>query len=140
MAERRIVPFEEGYFTVPDDPATPPRLIGTRCRACGEHFYPRRVICAKCLSDQTEEAQLGPRGKLYTYTFLHSPGFGEYKAGVKGYPAGQVDLAEGPRIQAVLLAEPGELRIGMEMELTLATVATDKEGREVVMYRFRPLA
>ena len=45
----RRVPIEPGFFTIPDDPAEPPRLLGSRCRACGEHFFPRREICAKCL-------------------------------------------------------------------------------------------
>ena len=35
-------PIEDGYFTIPDDPAEPPRLLGSRCPACGEVFFPRR--------------------------------------------------------------------------------------------------
>ncbi len=41
------VPIEPGYFTVPDDPAEPPRLLGSRCPSCGEQFFPRRHVCAK---------------------------------------------------------------------------------------------
>lgn len=138
MAER--VPYEEGYFTVPADPAEPPRLLGARCRACGERFYPRRVTCARCLADDVEPVLLGPRGTLYTHTFLHAVGFGEHKSKLQGYAAGQVDLTEGPRVQAVLAGRAGDFRIGMPMELVLETVAQDKDGRDVVMYRFRPVA
>jgi len=49
------VPVKTGYFTVPEDPATPPRLLGTRCDDCGEHFFPRRAVCAKCLSRRTSD-------------------------------------------------------------------------------------
>jgi uncharacterized protein len=137
-AERRRVPFEEGYFTVPTAPDEPPRLIGSRCRSCGEHFYPRRLTCAKCLSDEMEESHLGPRGTLYTHTFLFAPGFGDAKD-VEGYPAGQIDLAEGPRVQSVLVGKKGDFQIGMEMELTLETIGQDQQRRDIVMYRFRPV-
>jgi hypothetical protein len=36
------VPIEEGFFRIPDDPGEPPRLLGSRCPACGEAFFPRR--------------------------------------------------------------------------------------------------
>jgi len=133
------VPLEEGYFVIPTEPDAPPHLLGSRCRACGEHFYPRRATCARCLSYDTEEVQLGPRGTLYTWTYLHVPGFGEHRATSTGYAAGQIDLAEGPRVQAVLEGGAGDFAIGMAMELTLAQVATDKQGRAVLMYRFRPV-
>src|SRR5207248_2029241 len=57
--QRTRVPVKAGYFTVPDDPADPPRLLGTRCLDCGEHFFTRRAICAKCMSERTEDVLLG---------------------------------------------------------------------------------
>jgi uncharacterized OB-fold protein len=132
------VPLEEGYFTIPTAPGEPPRLLGTRCRACGERFYPRRVVCARCLADDVEDVALSPRGTLYTWTWLHVVGFGGRKSDAPGHAAGQIDLPEGPRIQAVLEGGPTEFRIGMPMEMTLAPVGTDDAGREIVMYRFRP--
>lgn len=137
MAE--TIPLEEGYFTVPATPDEPPRLLGSRCRACGERFYPRRATCARCLSYDTEETTLGPCGTLYAWTYLHVPGFGEHRTTSNGYAAGQVDLPEGPRVQAVLEGGPTDFTIGMDLELCLAQVSTDKQGRAVLMYRFRPL-
>src|SRR5262249_35615542 len=61
MAARPRVPIEPGYFTIPEAPAERPRLLGSRCRACGEHFFPRRVVCARCLAQECEEVLLGPR-------------------------------------------------------------------------------
>ena len=52
---------------------------------------------------------------------------------------GQVDLPEGPRVQAVLSGGPGDFRIGMEMELELETLRENKEGQDVVIHRFRPV-
>ena len=52
---------------------------------------------------------------------------------------GQVDLAEGPRVQAVLSGGPGDFRVGMEMELELEVLRENSKGEEVVIFRFRPV-
>ena len=89
------VPIEDGFFTVPDDPTEPPRLLGSRCQACGEVFYPRRFVCARCLNEGTDDLELGPRGQLYTWTYVHVPLFAKKNAKVSAYGVGQVDLPEG---------------------------------------------
>ncbi len=133
------VPIEPGYFTIPEGPGQAPRLLGSRCAACAEVFFPRRVVCAKCLHRGTEDVELGPRGTLHTWTYCHIPLFGKLDAEVPGYGVGQIDLPEGPRVQSVLSGARDELRMGMELELDLEVLRTDAEGREVVIYRFRPL-
>jgi uncharacterized OB-fold protein len=133
------VPIEDGYFTVPEDPADSPRLLGSRCRACGEHFFPRRQVCARCLAEGCDDVLLGPRGRLWTWTYVHVPLFAKKDARVDAYGVGQVDLPEGPRVQAILVGGPEDFRIGIEMELDLETLRTDDEGREVVIFRFRPV-
>jgi uncharacterized OB-fold protein len=133
------VPVEDGYFTVPDDPAEAPRLLGSRCPSCGEHFFPRRYVCAKCLAEGCEDVLLGPRGRLWTWTYVHVPLFAKKDADLDGYGVGQVDLPEGPRVQAILLGGPEDFRIGIDMELDLETLSTDDDGREVVIFRFRPV-
>src|SRR5213595_2163806 len=89
---RARVPVKPGYFTVPDDPTEPPRLLGSRCLDCGEHFFPRRAICGKCMSERTEDVLLGPRGRLFSYTFVHFPLFGSMRVEYIGYGVGQVVL------------------------------------------------
>jgi uncharacterized protein len=133
------VPVEDGYFTVPDDLAESPRLLGSRCPACGEHFFPRRHVCAKCLAEGCEDVLLGPRGRLWTWTYVHVPLFAKKDARVDAYGVGQVDLPEGPRVQAILVGGPEDFRIGIDMELDLETLRTDDDGREVVIFRFRPI-
>ena len=136
-AER--IPIEAGYFTVPGDPARAPRLLGSRCRACGETFFPRRRVCAKCLHEGTDDVELGPRGTLYTWTWVHFPLFNSKRADAGGYGVGQVDLPEGPRVQAVLSGGEGDFEIGMEMELELEALRENSKGQEVVIHRFRPV-
>ena len=132
------LPIEPGYFTIPDDASAPPLLLGTKCLECGEPFYPRRSICARCLSDRVEDIELGPHGTLYTYTYVRVPLFGSRRAAAEGYGVGQIDLPEGPRVQAVLSGGPSEFRIGMPMQLELETLRETEQGEEIVMYRFRP--
>ena len=62
------VPIEDGYFTIPEAPGELPRLLGSRCPNCTEHFFPRRLVCARCLHEGCEDVTLGPRGRLYTWT------------------------------------------------------------------------
>lgn len=133
------VAIESGFFTVPDDAGVPPLLLGCRCLACGEHLFPRRVVCAACLGEDLEDTLLGPRGRLYTYTYVHVPFFGSRRADAGGYGVGQVDLPEGPRVQAVLSGGPDDFAIGMEMELELEILRLNDDGSEVVIFRFRPV-
>ena len=133
------VPIEEGYFTVPDDRDQTPRLLGSRCPSCGEHFFPRRHVCATCLYEGCDDVELGPRGRLWTWTYVHVPLFAKKDAKVSTYGVGQVDLPEGPRVQGILLGGRDDFEIGMELELDLETLQTDDDGNEVVIYRFRPV-
>jgi uncharacterized OB-fold protein len=134
------VAIEEGYFTVPDKPGEAPRLLGSRCPNCGEHFFPRRMVCANCLHEGCEDVLLGPRGRLYTWTYVHVPLFGKKDAKVEGYGVGQVDLDEGPRIQSILMGDRAAFDFGMELELDLETLGENKDGDQTVIYRFRPVA
>jgi len=135
-AER--VPVEAGFFTIPDDPSAPPQLLGSKCVECGEYFFPRRPICARCLAHGCEDVTLSSRGTLFTYTYVHFPLMNSQRADHGGYGVGQVDLPEGPRIQAVLSGGENDFQIGMEMELELETLRQNKQGQDVVIYRFRP--
>ena len=136
---RPRVPIKPGYFTVPDDPAIAPKFLATRCESCGEHFYPRRAICAQCLSEQTADVELEGRGTLYSYTFVHIPLFGSTNIEhLEGYGVGQIDLPEGPRIQAPLAGKQREFRVGQQVVAELDTLREDA-GRDIVIVRFRPL-
>lgn len=138
-ALRPRVPIKPGYFTVPDDPAEPPKFLATRCESCGEYFFPRRAICAQCLSEQTTDVELEGRGTLYSYTFVHFPLFGSMNMEhMEGYGVGQVDLPEGPRIQVPLAGKQPEFRIGQQLVAELDTLREDN-GRDIVIARFRPV-
>jgi uncharacterized OB-fold protein len=134
------IPIEDGFFTVPDDADERPRLLGSRCPSCGEHFFPRRHVCARCLAEGCDDVELGPRGTLWTWTYVHVPLFAKKDRRVDAYGVGQVDLPEGPRVQAILVGDRDEFSIGMELELDLETLRVDdRSGDEIVIFRFRPV-
>ena len=133
------VAIEDGFFTIPAATGEPPRLLGSRCPVCGEHYFPRRLVCARCLHEGCEDVLLGPRGRLHTWTYVHVPLFAKKDAKVEAYGVGQVDLGEGPRIQSILVGSRDDFEIGMEMELDLETLGENKDGDELVIYRFRPV-
>jgi hypothetical protein len=60
-------------------------------------------------------------------------------ADVPGYGVGQVDLAEGPRVQSILLGGRDDFEIGMELEIDLETLRENRDGDEIVIYRFHPV-
>ncbi len=132
------VPIEPGYFTIPDQGADAAQLLGSRCRSCGEHFFPRRPVCAKCCHRATDDVELTSHGTLYTYTYIHVPLFNSQRAADGGYAVGQIDLPEGPRIQSVLDGGPDDFKIGMPMNMELEVLRENERGQEIVTFRFCP--
>ena len=90
-----------GYFTVPDDPAEPPRLLGSRCRPAASTSSPAgscapgaspRAATTSCWADRPAlHLDLRPRAAVR-----------QEGRPVGAYGVGQVDLPEGPRVQAIL--------------------------------------
>ena len=127
------------YFELTGNDEAPVRLRGSRCPVCDEVFYPRRLVCAKCLHEGTEEILLTAEGTLYTWTWVHVPVFAKTDTRTGEYAVGQVDLPEGPRIQAILIGSPDTFSIGMRLKLDLETLHQDADGNDVVIYRFKPV-
>jgi len=126
MGER--VAIREGLFTLGGGP----RLLGSRCAACGEAQFPRGESCPYCGSDGCLPVELSPRGRLYLNTTVlnRPPGYrGEVPFGF-----GVVELDDALRVIA-RLRDDG-LRAGQPMRLVVEPVHTDDEGREVITYAF----
>ena len=95
-------------------------------------------MCARCLSQRTTDVLLGPRGTLYSFTFVHFPLFGSTRVEHVGYGVGLIDLPEGPRVQLPLAGSQEDYRIGMAVEAELEPMR-EEDGRDVVIIRFRPV-
>ena len=81
---------------------------------------------------------LGPRGTVYSYTFVHFPLFGSTRLEHVGYGVGQVDLPEGPRVQLPLAGRQEDYRVGQTVEAELEPLR-EEDGQDVVIIRFRPV-
>jgi uncharacterized OB-fold protein len=91
------------------------RLVAQRCRDCGRLHHPPRPMCPECHSLDIEMVDLAGTGVLYSYAVLHHPQHPAFS-----YPlvAALVDLDEGVRIVSnVVGVDPGEIRIGMELQV-----------------------
>ncbi len=136
----RHVPLQDGYMRIPDDPAEPPRLLGSYSPAADAYFFPRRKLCP-ITSEPVEDVELSPHGTLYAWTFIRMPRMGSRAlAEGGGYGAGQVDLPEGVRVQAVLEGAMGDWEIGMKMVLKPLPVMEDDDGTMLCSFQFAPAA
>src|SRR5437763_9899858 len=131
MAES--VSVHEGLFTTSADGTA--RLVGGRCRSCGRHHFPRAHTCPYCSGQDVEEVFLSPDASLWAWTAVTAapPGYrGEVPFGF-----GVVELPEGVRVITRLTErDPGALRFGQPVRLTIVPLHTDDEGRTVVTYAF----
>lgn len=133
------VPIAEGIFSGPSDE---PRLIGSRCGACGIVTFPCQDSCPRCASAEMGEHPLARRGRLWAWTTQEFPPPSPPYTGPTGdafvpYGVGYVELGDEVRVEARLTETHG-LRIGMEMELVLVPIREDGDGNEVVSFAFRP--
>jgi len=133
------IPVKDGLFTLAQDSKSGPRLMASRCPACSEIFFPRRRICQNCQSPGLKEIKLGPHGKIFSYTVVMQQPAGNYRGPVP-YAFGWVELPEGVRIETLYTGcELDELRVGMDVELVVETLHRDREGREIICHKFRPV-
>ena len=91
------------------------------------------------MSEHTSDVELDGRGTLYSYTFVHFPLFGSTNVEHQdGYGVGQIDLPEGPRIQAPLAGKQAQFQIGQTVSAELDVLREDGD-RDLMIFRFRPV-
>ncbi|MFC2005632.1 Zn-ribbon domain-containing OB-fold protein [Chloroflexota bacterium] len=138
------IPAVEGWFTWP--PSEEPCLIGSRCKSCGDYFFPKVMVCGnpKCQSSDVEEVRLSRRGKLYTYTinyFSPPPPYVPPDPFVP-YATAVMELEkEKMKVEGQIVSgfDLGTLKIGMEMEVVLELLYKNPEENDVMVWKFRPL-
>jgi len=74
------------------------KLMGTKCKKCGEIYFPPRADCLKCMDDSFEWIEFSGKGTLNSFTTIHAApkGFDD----IAPYTIGIVDLKEGGRLLA----------------------------------------
>jgi uncharacterized OB-fold protein len=112
-----------------------PRLTGGKCPTCGKLFFPYREFCTECfMKGKVERMPLDPYGTLISYTVVRrAPGR------QVPYAAGYIKLANGLVVFGLLVeCDIEHLSCGTRWE-TVFFNKTDREGREVVAYGYRPV-
>ena len=128
----RQIPYV-AYLTLGDDP----HLVASECTNCGALFFDRRNACASCGGRGFASRRLANDGLLRAFTIVHraSPGV------PVPYVSGIVDLDGGGVVKANIVGvspEPGNVTLGMRLQLTTFPVATDAEGTEAVAFGYEP--
>jgi len=127
-------------------PPEEPHVIGSRCKACGNYFFPRATACQNpgCKEKgPLEEVRISRRGKLYSYTINYYSPPPPYHPPDPFVPFGvaSVEMPEGLKItgQVPRSVDLSRLKIGIEMETVREVLYTDKDGTEVLSWMFKPV-
>lgn len=131
---RPILPF----LRIPENSNEKPYLVGNKCKSCGAIYLGSRMGCSHCMSTEPmEEVRLSDHGELHVFSIVHqsAPGI------PTPYIAAIVDLPEGVSVRCNIEGvepDPKNLKFGMPVEMYTETVHVDKEGNEIVAFKFRP--
>ncbi len=132
-------PVAAGLFELTGDQ---PRLIGSRCTACGTACFPQALSCRNpaCDAKTIERTLLPPHGTLYSYTvqgYRPPPLFRQDDWAP--YAIGVVELDGGLRVMGMLSGcALDAIEIGMPLRLGVTRLYADDEGHDVLTYVFRP--
>ena len=126
------IPLREGLFTETPEGA----LLGCRCEACGQVYFPKTSFCFSCLSEEMVEVKLSRIGTLYSFTRSYLPA----SHFSPPFTIGWIELPEGIRVFAPIADwERQPLEIGMQMELVIDKLWEEGE-HDIIGYTFKPCA
>ncbi len=91
------------------------KLMGTKCKKCGEISFPPRADCLNCMSDDFEWTEYTGNGTLQTFTRIYAAptGFDD----MAPYSIGVLDLDEGGRLLGWFEGiNEDEIKVGMKLK------------------------
>lgn len=137
------VPAIEGWFTTdPDDP----RLLGTRCQACGTVFFPREeTLCRNpsCSSTDLVETPLSRSGTIWSYTNACYQPPEPYVTTTDPFEPFAIAAVHLKAEDIVIMGQVAEgygvdaLSVGDEVTLVIETLF-EEDGVEQLIWRWRP--
>jgi len=132
------VVVEPGLFEYPLPEGAKPALLGNYCKKCGRVFFPKRELCPDCFDEgDMMPKQLDSRGIIYSSTVVRIPS----PAGLKPiYAYGYVDIpTDKIRLHTLLEGiDPASVAPGTEVELEIGPFMVNKQGQQVIGYKFKP--
>ena len=132
-----LKPLRAGMFKVPDRLDAPVRLLGGRCRNCGEPFFPQRVYCAACTSGDMADVEFADSGEIETYTIVRQQPPNSVM--VPPYAIVRVRLDGGPSVQTVMATDDVDAaHIGARVQLAARRLMEDEAGTTIISFMARP--
>jgi len=114
------------------------RMLGTKCVACGSHYFPKRSICPRCRrKGKLEEVRYSGKGKVYSFTEISSPPVAfEDQA---PYVLAIIELDEGAKVTGQMVdARVSDVKIGSRVEQVFRVIQRDDpEGLIHYGFKFR---
>ena len=119
------------------------KLMGSKCKNCGELYVPVRKLCTKCNTADMEWQEMSGEGELAAFTSITvgTPYFIE-----KGYDRKRpycfsvIKLKEGPMVSAQLVgvneADPDNIKIGTPLKVTF--LENEIKGETKIDLGFEP--
>jgi uncharacterized OB-fold protein len=97
------------------------RLEAGKCKKCGQIYFPPRLICPECKSNQFETIRLNPEGKLLTYTIIR---IASDKFSIQApYAVGIVELNDGVKLTTQIAdVDFDKIKIGMKLKLVFRKI------------------
>lgn len=121
-------------------------LKGSRCRQCGELYFPASGGCTRCCSATMEPCSLGSEGRLWSWTIQGFQPKAPYNGGeaeheFEPYGVGYVEMPSGVKVESRLtVGDPERLAIGMPLKLTLLPYRQVAGEEPVYTFAFAPAA
>ena len=137
-AEIRRIPIRERLLSTPLSPLEDVRLLGSKCKSCGEVGLGEVSSCQNCAGQDLVVIPLSQKGKLWTFTVIRNRPPGDFKGKV---PMGEglVELPEGIRVKSPLGGDIENLEIGMDLKFKAYPLYQNENGDEVIAFRFDPV-
>ena len=118
------------------------RLMGSKCKGCGEKYFPPRPICVKCHRGEMEWIEFQEKGKLVAFTCISvGPPFMVAEGYDRKHPycSGVVELEGGvrtaARIEGVDAAEPDTIKISTPVSAVYLHRGEGEEKRTYLAFK-----
>jgi uncharacterized OB-fold protein len=98
------------------------RLEAAKCIKCGTVYFPPRLVCKECKSEQLEKITLNDEGKILTFTVIRVAS--EIFSKQTPFAVGIVELKDGVRLttQIADVADFSQLKIGQKVKLVFRKI------------------
>jgi len=111
------------------------RLVGQKCKGCGQVFFPKRLVCPECGGEAFDEELMPEKGKIVSYTTVHiGPKFLENDT---PYVLAIIEFNNGVRVTTqVVDTDPNEVKTGKEVKFVFRKLK-DEGKTGIIVYGYK---